>query len=292
MALRKILSKSNPSGNPSSNGTSISSTTENLPYLGDATCPVYPCTTLAADRGLSSGDVEFKSCGYPGGAFEQTVSTDPRESEQFFEDEDIKQKKEEIRHIRDLDLQSTSNALEMGREALFVGSGTLETLQRQDDRLRNAASSLYQAEKTNDLAYGNLKELDHANHMISIRNPFRPSERKREVNTVLRKRRHDLARDDTSRCVTLNRNQSAEHEEVARYQKYLFEPDSDDEWYEDIVNNNLGELGKLAWELNKLARAQGEELERQNREEIDQLERTAVVVGNGVKKNRTRLDRY
>jgi hypothetical protein len=289
MALRKILSKSNPSGNPSSNGTSISSTTENLPYLGDATYPVLPCTTLAADRRLSSDDVEFKSCGYPGGAFEQGES----EREQFFEDEDIKQKKEEIRRIRDLDLQSTSNALEMGREALFVGSETLETLRGQGDRLRNAASSLYQAKRTNDLVYGNLKELDHANDMISIRNPFRASERKREVNTVLPKKRLDLARDDTSRCITLNRNQSAGQKEVARYQKYLLEPNSDDEWSEDAVNNNLGELEKLAWELNKLARAQGKELERQNEEEIDPLERAAVVVGNGVEKNnRTLMKRY
>jgi hypothetical protein len=287
MALRKILSKSNPSGNPSSNGTSISSTTGNLPYLGDATYPVLPCTTLAADRRLSSDDVEFKSCGYPGGAFEQGES----EREQFLEDEDIKQKKEEIRRIRDLDLQSTSNALEMGREALFVGFGTLGTLRGQGERLDNAASSLYQAKRTNDLVYGNLKELDHANHMISIRNPFRPSLRKREVHTVLAKKRLDLARDYTSRCIPLDRNQSAE-QEVARYQKYLFESNSDDERSEDVVNNNLDELEKLAGELNKLARAQGKELERQNEEEIDLLEQTAVVVGNGVEKNRTRMKRY
>jgi hypothetical protein len=265
----------------------MSSTTGNLPYLGDATYPVLPCTTLAADRWLSSDDVEFKSCGYPGGAFEQGES----EREQFLEDEDIKQKKEEIRRIRDLDLQSTSNALEMGREALFVGFGTLETLRGQGERLDNAASSLYQAKRTNDLVYGNLKELDHANHMISIRNPFRPSLRKREVHTVLAKKRLDLARDYTSRCIPLDRNQSAE-QEVARYQNYLFESNSDDERSEDVVNNNLDELEKLAGELNKLARAQGKELERQNEEEIDLLEQTAVVVGNGVEKNRTRMKRY
>lgn len=231
------------------------------------------------------------SGGYGGGYGEERQLTAEEE-----EEEDVQATKQQIRFMKQEDVSSTRNALRIAQQAEETGRATLARLGAQGERIHNTEKNLDLAANHNRIAEEKAKELKTLNKSmfaVHVSNPFTASQRRaaREDDILNKHRAEREARDETRRdAFGTQQRMDANFRELgkadgykpktmtkaslAERSKYQFEADSDDEEMENEIDSNLDALSGAAGRLNMLAKATGEEVERQN----DVLDRVARKV--------------
>jgi hypothetical protein len=192
------------------------------------------------------------------------------------EEEDITATKQDIRFMKQQDVASTRNALQMAAAAEESGRSTLARLGDQGERIHNTERNLDLAANHNLSAEDKYKELKRLNRSMfapNVSNPFTGKERRArrddEIYERHRKEREqreatrEAAYEDTAR---LNKNfQGIEQRpnttntktNLAERAKYQFEADDEDDQLEDEIDANLEALSGAAGRLNLLARGNG-----------------------------------
>lgn len=200
------------------------------------------------------------------------------------EEEDIDAAKQEIKFIKQQDVSSTRNALRAAAEAEEVGRGTLARLGAQGERLHNTDRNLDLAANHQRIAEDKAKELKVANRSMfrmHVDNPFTKGGRERRDQEILNKHRDERDQREETRQAAFATNQrmnqnfkgllsagasdSLKKSSLADRAKFQFEPDSDDEAMEEEIDKNLDQISEATGRLNLLAKAQGAEIEQQNR---------------------------
>lgn len=200
------------------------------------------------------------------------------------EDEDIAATKQEIRFLKQQDVSSTRNALRAAAQAEETGRNTLALLGAQGERLHNTDRNLDLAGNHQRIAEEKAKELKIANRSMfafHADNPFTKGGRERRDQEILDKHRTDREQREATRQAAFESGQRMNQNfkgigaasgagpkskpSLAERAKYQFEADSEDEMMEDEIENNLDEISQVTGRLNLLARAQGQEIEQQNR---------------------------
>ncbi|EAT89701.2 hypothetical protein SNOG_02970 [Parastagonospora nodorum SN15] len=137
------------------------------------------------------------------------------------EDEYIDQTKQEIRCIKIQDIGAARNALRMAQQAFEAGTGTLSQLQLQGDRLKNAENNLDQAAFANKDGARKLKALETS----KLAAGWQASKEK-----------------NIHKFTDIRRHRGATSKDILSRAKYQFEPDSDDEELEDVIEGTLDEI--------------------------------------------------
>ena len=222
------------------------------------------------------------------------------------EDEAVDQTEQEIRRIKTQDVGAARNALHMARQAFEVGIGTLSQLQQQGDRLKKAEKNLDQASSANKDGARKLKALKQADRMINVKNPFTEAKREKrsdnEMLAALRSHRNEQDRiraagwqaskeNNIHKFTDIPRHRGATSKDILSRAKFQFEPDSDDEELEDVIEGTLDEIAGVAQQLKGLALAHDEELQQHNGR-LDRMRQTSDKVDDGHASNRLRLDRF
>ena len=200
------------------------------------------------------------------------------------EEEDIAATKQEIKFLKQQDVSSTRNALRVAAQAEETGQNTLARLGAQGERLHNTNRNLDLAANHQRIAEEKAKELKIANRSMfrmHADNPFTKRGRERRDQDILDKHREEREQREATRQAAFENGQrmneafkglggpgpagSKGKSSLAERAKYQFEADSDDDQMEDEIEDNLEKIGGFTGRLNQLARAQGAELEQQNR---------------------------
>jgi hypothetical protein len=185
--------------------------------------------------------------------------------------------KREIRRIKVLDVASTRNALLKAHEAFSVGSSTLQTLEEQGDRLQHAEANLNRTATANKDGTRKLKELEQANRMVSISNPFTATKQRthNEDAKIIAAWQNDRTQRDKIRTAnwhiwkethihsfaSVPLHRGATERDVLAHARYQFEEDSDDERIEDIIDGNIDELLVAVQSLKGLSIATSTQLD-------------------------------
>lgn len=203
------------------------------------------------------------------------------------EEEDVQATKQDIRDMKRQDVSSTRNALQAAQQAEETGRGTLANLGAQGERLHNTAMNLDLAANQNRIAQDKSGELRKVNRTMfaamGVGNPFTSEKRRqaREEAIIDRHQQERIQREET-RVAAFRTEQRMQNTfkdiskqgdaaaakskpNLAERSKYQFEADSDDDQNEDEIDSNLDELHGAVGRLNTLARATGEEVEKQNK---------------------------
>jgi hypothetical protein len=190
------------------------------------------------------------------------------------EEEDITATKQEIRFMKQQDVASTRNALQMAAAAEESGRTTLARLGDQGERIHNTERNLDLAANHNLSAEDKYKELKRLNRSMfapNIGNPFTGKERRARRDEEIYERHQkereqreatrEAAYQDSAR---LNKSFKGIEQRppttttpkvnLAERAKYQFEADDEDEQLEDEIDANLDALSGAAGRLNLLAR--------------------------------------
>lgn len=200
------------------------------------------------------------------------------------EEEDVAAAKQEIKFIKQQDVSSTRNALRVAAQAEETGRGTLARLGAQGERLHNTDRNLDLAGNHQRIAEEKAKELKIANRSMfrmHVDNPFTKGGRERRDQEILDKHRDEREQREATRQAAfesgqrMNQNfkglgatgpsEPKSKSSLAERAKYQFEADSEDDDMENEIENNLDEISHVTGRLNLLAKAQGQEIEQQNR---------------------------
>jgi hypothetical protein len=195
-----------------------------------------------------------------------------------------KETKQEIRRIKIIDALSSKFAISKARNAFVTGCSTLQTLYEQGEWLQNTENNLSGAVDASDEGARKLKALRRANKMIRISDSsaattktlaIRQNYRKnRDSERALKWRSWKAAEIHTFANVPLHQGGTT-HNMLAQA-KYQFEPDSDDDDLENVIDGNVDALTVAVSNLRNVACDVGSELIRQN----DKLRQTGRVVGS------------
>lgn len=215
--------------------------------------------------------------------------------------EAIEDTKREIKTIKKLDAASIGNALRLAHQCFDVGSGTLNALRQQGERLAKTERNLIDAAYENDISLRKIKELKAVDRMIRPSNPFTSSTRERKEETkILASRRKQQQSRDAVRCGAWSKwmqTHAVDFVDIplpdgeSRSRTFEFEPDAEEEEDERYINEGLEEMARLAPRLRGLAMEQGAEVERQN-EMLSRIESGADHVDDGLAINKVRLERF
>jgi len=208
------------------------------------------------------------------------------------EEEDVQATKQQIRFMKQEDVSSTRNALRIAAQAEETGRATLARLGAQGERIHNTEKNLDIAANHNRIASEKARELKTLNRSmfaVHVANPFTASSRREKRDQeILEKHRMEREERDATRQAAFGSQQRMERSfkdlqpgdqgyrakqtksSLAERNKYQFEADSEDEEMENEIDSNLDALGHAAGRLNLLARATGQEVEKQN-ETIDRV---------------------
>lgn len=200
------------------------------------------------------------------------------------EEEDVAAAKQEIKFLKQQDVSSTRNALRVAAQAEETGRNTLARLGAQGERLHNTDRNLDRASNHQRAAEDKAKELKVANRSMfrmHVDNPFTKGGRDRRDQEILDKHRDEREQREATRQAAFQSGQRINQNfksvgtagpggpksksSLAERAKYQFEADSEDDEMEDEIDNNLDEISQVTGRLNLLARAQGDEIEQQNR---------------------------
>lgn len=209
------------------------------------------------------------------------------------EEEDIEATKQEIKFIKQQDVSSTRNALQIAQQAEETGRNTLARLGAQSEWIHNTERNLDLAANHQRIAEDKARELKTLNRSmfaVHVNNPFTAKERRaRRDEEIMERHRREREEREASREAAfkstqrmnqnfkgLNDAQTASRTKasLAERAKYQFEADSDDDKMEDEIEGNLDALAGVTGRLNLLARATKAELDAQN----DHLVRIAAKV--------------
>jgi hypothetical protein len=189
------------------------------------------------------------------------------------EEEDITATKQEIRFMKQQDVASTRNALQVAAAAEESGRATLARLGDQGERIHNTERNLDLAANHNLSAEDKYKELKRLNRSMfapNIGNPFTGKEqrarRDEEIYERHQKEREqreatrDAAYQDNARLnksfkgIEQRPRATTTKANLAERAKYQFEADDEDDQLEDEIDANLDALSGAAGRLNLLAR--------------------------------------
>jgi hypothetical protein len=189
------------------------------------------------------------------------------------EEEDITATKQEIKFMKQQDVASTRNALQMAAAAEESGRSTLARLGDQGERIHNTEKNLDLAANHNLSAedkYKELKRLNRSMFIPNVSNPFTGKERRtrRDEEIYERHSKERNQREATREAAyqsnaRLNQNFKGIEQRpaannakpnLAERAKYQFEADEDDDQLEDEIDGNLDALSGAAGRLNLLAR--------------------------------------
>ncbi len=200
------------------------------------------------------------------------------------EEEDIAVAKQEIKSLKQQDISSTRNALRVAAQAEETGRNTLARLGAQGERLHNTERNLDLAGNHQRIAKEKAEELKVANRSMfrmHVDNPFTKGGRERRDQEILDKHRDEREQREATRQAAFESGERMKQtfkgvgaagpegpkskSSLAERAKYQFEADSEDDEMENEIENNLDEISDVTGRLNLLARAQGEEIQQQNR---------------------------
>ena len=200
------------------------------------------------------------------------------------EEEDVQASKNEIKFIKQQDVASTRNALQIANQAVETGSNTLARLGAQGERIHNTERNLDLAANHNLDAEAKARELKTLNRSmwaVHVGNPFTAKERlEKQDAAIMKKHRDERDQREASReqafkstqrmqdnFAELGRQppQQKSQARLAERSKYQFEADSEDDEMENEIDTNLDALSGAAKQLNLLARATGDEVDAQNK---------------------------
>jgi protein transport protein SEC9 len=215
------------------------------------------------------------------------------------EEEDVSAMKQEIKFIKQQDVSSTRNMLQVAAQAEEVGRNTLARLGAQGERLHNTERNLDLSANHQRVAEEKAKQLKIANRSMfrmHVDNPFTQRGRDKRDQDILDKHRAEREQREVTRQAAFESGQRMNQTfkgigaagaggpktktSLAERAKYQFEADSEDDQMEDEIENNLDEISQVTGRLRLLAEAQGEELKQQNKllEGLGQKVRMAVPV--------------
>jgi protein transport protein SEC9 len=192
------------------------------------------------------------------------------------EEEDIEATKQEIKFIKQQDVSSTRNALQMAIQAEERGRNTLAHLGAQGKSIHHTEKNLDTAENQAKVGEDKIKEIKSLNRSmfaVHVNNPFTAATRQKKwEEEILRRDQMEREKQEASRRKEFRMDQNFKSLEARVSQlakrpkrdKYQFEPDSEDEQMEDEIEYNLDQLSGAASRLNNLAKAIGETIEEDN----------------------------
>ncbi|KAH4243194.1 hypothetical protein HBI37_056040 [Parastagonospora nodorum] len=139
----------------------------------------------------------------------------------------------------------------------------------------------------------------------AARNTFQSKREKQSDNEMLDARRSYRNEQDRIRAAgwqaskeknihkftDIPRHRDTTSKDILSRAKYQFEPDSDDEELEDVIEGTLDEIAGVAQQLKGLVLDQGKELEQHNGR-LGRISRTADKADDGLASNRLRLGRF
>lgn len=202
------------------------------------------------------------------------------------EEEDVAATKQQIKFMKQEDVSSTRNALRIAQQAEETGRATLARLGAQGERIHNTEKNLDIASSHNRMAEEKAKELKTLNRSmwaVHVSNPFTANSRRAKADEqILARHQSEREEREATRKEQWGTQQRMEDNfrglqpgdvgyrapqtkaNLAERSKYQFEADSEDDEMENEIDSNLDALSHAAGRLNLLARATGEEVDRQN----------------------------
>jgi protein transport protein SEC9 len=211
-------------------------------------------------------------------------------TEEEIEQQEVKNIKKQITDTRQESINSLSRSIALANQAADTGINTMNILARDEERLLNTERRLDEAENYNKIGADRAKKLKHLNRSmfaVHVNNPF-TSEKKqrereeaimenhrqeREQRNVTRKNAWDSSSglDDTFKNMRMGDGPQQQREyrpSAAESNKYVFTDDDDEENAqamedETTINRQMGELGNAVSLLNRVAKAQGQTVQRQ-----------------------------
>lgn len=205
------------------------------------------------------------------------------------EEEDVEAIKQQIRFVKQESVASTRNALRAAAQAEETGRDTLTRLGAQGERLYNTEKNLDLAESTNRRAEESARELKTLNRSmfaVHVKNPFNSAQRNADREAAILAQ-HEMEKESRERTRqfgyesrsavdnALNASQRAgaggygagrNQMSLAERSKYQFEADESDDEKEREIESNLDAIGAAAGRLKGLALATQGELDRQNKQ--------------------------
>ncbi|KAL5407273.1 hypothetical protein PMIN03_007256 [Paraphaeosphaeria minitans] len=233
------------------------------------------------------------------------ASLDTNEGQEEEEEAQITSAREEIRALKLADVASTRNALHLAYTARETGLSTASRLHAQNERLAHADIAIHAAGVQNRIASQQIRTLKKAQRFLpAAENPFTAERRsrlgdeaavaarrmEREERDALRRARWEEA---FRRRVTVTVAVPAEDGKPARLVErveYHFEPDSEDDVFEEEIEGNLDRLAEVGLQLREVAVEMERAAEEGNRRLGGMRERTDGV-DDGVVRNRYALGR-
>jgi hypothetical protein len=221
------------------------------------------------------------SSGYATGTYQERQLTAEEEEEQ-----EIQAIKQDIRFIKQGDISSTRNALRYAAQAEEAARDTLARLGAQGEMIHDAETHLDAAGVEGRIADEKARELKTLNKSmfaVHVSNPFTSASRRKErderIMSTHRQERDAQAGTRSEAFKTSQRMERTFREieresgrapkpkkaSVTERAKYQFEADSEDDAMEDELEQNLNLISGATGRLNLLAKAQGRELDEQNR---------------------------
>ncbi|KAL1606283.1 Protein transport protein S9 plasma membrane t-SNARE [Paraconiothyrium brasiliense] len=182
----------------------------------------------------------------------------PSTSTSASDNADVTTIKHTIRTLKLASLASTQNALRLALEAHATGLTTLSRLHVQASRLAHAEAHVYEAALPLRIAAERTRRLATP-HNLHFSNPLFTSHSlspsfstRRAERTALRHRAWASSLRNKLTVVLLTQSATGETTLVERA-KYQFEPDSEDEAFEEEIEGGLGRLGGVVPQLREMA---------------------------------------
>lgn len=234
----------------------------------------------------------------PGHAGEEEGEGNQQEMERTESDEEVEAVKQQMRFTKQESLSSSRNALRMAREAEETAMNSMMRLGDQSEKLADTERNLDLSKAYAHRADDNAREVERLNSSI-----FRPQitfnkSSKRAAQEARIINRHIDEREERERlraeaygtqrrvedslggpgsssrfnssrfAFGRNKDLPAEDPQAAKLTqraRYQFEATGSDDELEDELDDNLGNLGHIAGNLNRLGKAMGTEIDDQNR---------------------------
>lgn len=209
-------------------------------------------------------------------------------TEEEMEEQEVKGIKKQIQETRQESINSLNRSIALANQAADTGINTMNILARDEERLNNTERRLEEAENYNKVGADRAKKLKHLNRSmfaVHVNNPF-TSEKKtrereeaimenhraeREVRNANRKNAWDsnAGLDDSFRNLRMGDGPQRDQKlSAAETNKYVFTDDDDEENAQALedeatIARQMGELGNAVGLLNRVAKAQGQTVQRQ-----------------------------
>ncbi|KAF3911157.1 hypothetical protein AA313_de0208646 [Arthrobotrys entomopaga] len=301
--------KSNMSGGYGSGAATYGVPKSTNPYAQGA--PLTGANPYAAKPAAPTNDTYGSGGGYgnygnqgTGGGYGSSAQANAEDDD----DENADQLKVQIRATKIESVNSTRNALRAAARAEEVGRDTLERLGHQGEQLHNTEKNLDLAKAHGEQAEDQINHINRVNRSMFVPvagSPFGREKRaqQEEERIMNRHQQQKDARAATNasgyegkqamkglRPMGAPMGGPRQKMSLAEKAKFQFEADAEDDAMEEEIDDNLHQLGGAIGRLNLLAKATGQEVDRQN-EILKRLDKKTDVIDTQLQKNTHRMDK-